>query len=309
LEEIIMVFHVDPKKAAQLNLRVAPKPGAIIVSLPQGTTVDKLSEHPASPAWWQVAAELNGQPVTGFVNSNFLKAGSGDTIPLDSSIKLPEAHLARKGSRRNQNFGRAFPLDEPDMPTRGGASAGEKAEQLVSIIRYLDPGRPAHKRYLAGGGKTYCNIYAYDYCQRGGVYLPRVWWTSAAIEQFRQGNRPAVLYGNTVREMTANMLHDWFLDYGKGFGWRRAFSTDDLQSAANKGEVAMIVAKRQNLARSGHILAVVPEHGNLSAARNDGVVVRPVQSQAGSVNFTAKVPGTRWWLASKFQSFGFWVRR
>lgn len=29
LEEIVMVFHVDPKKAAQLNLRVAPKPGAI----------------------------------------------------------------------------------------------------------------------------------------------------------------------------------------------------------------------------------------------------------------------------------------
>ncbi len=103
------------------------------------------------------------------------------------------------------------------------------------------------------------------------------------------------------------MLHDWFIDYGAGFGWNRTFPTTALQDAANDGKPCIIVAKRTNLARSGHILAVVPEHSSYQAARSGVQVTRPVQSQAGSNNFTFKVTSTRWWLASKFQSHGFWI--
>lgn len=130
----------------------------------------------------------------------------------------------------------------------------------------------------------------------------------AALLKIASGTIPPVLYGNTVREMTANMLHDWFIDYGAIYGWARVFDADVLQSAANNGKVAIIVAKRVNVAKSGHIVAVVPETPAVQAAKSGGLVVRPVQSQAGANNFMAQVPGTRWWAdATKFSSFGFWV--
>ena len=48
-----------------------------------------------------------------------------------------------------------------------------------------------------------------------------------------------------------------FEDYGLGFGWRRVFAEQEMQERANAGEVCIIVAKRTNVARSGHINAVI----------------------------------------------------
>ena len=303
-----MVWHVDPVKAAQLNLRDHPKTGSVLVTLPQGTEINKISAAAQDPLWWFVSVTLNDQTLQGFVHSGYLKSGSGGAINLGVAAGIPAAHLSAGGYRRADDNGRAFPLDEPSMPRRGNGSAAQKAADILKIIDYLRPDRESHRRYQPGGGKTYCNIYAYDFARCMGVFVPRVWWTSAALGMIENGNVPAVLYGNTVREMNANMIHDWFIDYGGGFGWARVFDTDALQNAANGGKACIIVAKRVNVARSGHILAVVPEQSGVSAARSGGVVVRPVQSQAGSTNFTAKVTTTRWWLdPSRFQSFGFWV--
>jgi hypothetical protein len=193
------------------------------------------------------------------------------------------------------------------MPSRGSGTPTQRRGKLVDISNYLDPGDMSHKRYVAGNGKTFCNIYAYDFCARADTFAPRVWWTNGALNAIRNGNVPEVLYETTVREMTANMLYDWFEDFGGGFGWRRVFDATDLQDGANAGEVGIIVAKRVNLSRSGHILAVLPEHGGLQAARDGNKVTRPVQSQAGAENFRARVTPTRWWIGSQFQSHGFWL--
>ena len=300
-------WHVNPAKAAQLTLRTAPAPAAKIVLLPSGTRVDKLAVHATKPDWWKVNAHIGGSEVPGYVKASYLAQGIMPEFEPAISDEIPPAHLRKAGKKRTMSSGRAFPLDEPGMPQRGSGSASEKAAGIVKIIKYLNPAKSSHKRYKAGGGNTFCNIYAYDFCQRCGEYLPRVWWTNKALKKIKNGEKPGVLYGKTVRELNANMLHDWFIDYGGGFGWHRTFNVDDLQSAANDGKVAIIVAKRKNLARSGHINAVVPEHAGLKAVRSGGAVVRPLQSQAGSVNFTAKVPGKRWWLGGQFQSFAFWI--
>jgi hypothetical protein len=298
-----MVWHVDPAKCTQLNLRQAPVSGTVIAVLPQGTDVDRVAVAAGNPLWWQVEVTLNGQVIRGFVHSGYLATGPGGHIPLAFTGTIPEVHLPRNGATRTMGAKRANPLDETGMPVRNSASASA----LNTILNYLDPGKSTHVRYQPGGGKTYCNIYAYDYAQRCKTYVPRVWWTPAALAKIAQGNVPPVLYGNTVREMTANMLHDWFIDFGGIYGWSRIYDVDALQTDANSGRVCIIVAKRINLARSGHIVAVVPETPAVAAARSGGVVVRPVQSQAGAVNFKAKVPGNRWWAdTARFQSFGFW---
>ena len=302
-----MTYHVDPAKAALLNLREGPKPAAIIVALSQGTLVTKLGEYVSQPDWWQVTAHLDGNDVDGFVKASFLAPGTPVATPPVVLPEIPEVHLRNNDNKRSQDYGRAFPLDEVGMPSRNNGTDAQKASDLLKIIEYLDPGKNSHKRYKASGGKTFCNIYAYDYASVSGVYLPRVWWKETAIISIANGSVPPVNYGNTVRELNANSLHDWFEEFGVVFGWKRVFSIADLQGAANAGEVAIMVAKRANVARSGHIVAVIPEHNGFKAAVSDGKIVRPVESQAGSANFKAKVKTKRWWQNSKFQSFGFWV--
>lgn len=300
-----MTWHIDPAKATQLNLRKAPKPGDVITALAAGTNVTKISGHPTKTDWWLVDADVNGTTVRGYVHSGYLKSGSSSVPSPVVTGTIPDCHLrSNTGNKRTTDGGRAFPLDDSAMPQRPNKTAAE----LVAIINYLAPDKSTHLRYQAGSGKTYCNIYAYDYAQRCGVFLPRVWWTTNALNQILSGgSTPTIAYGTTVREMNANMIYDWFVEFGRGFGWSQVFNADDLQTAANSGNVAIIVAKRTNLAKSGHIVAVVPEHGGITAARSGGMVTRPVQSQAGVSNFTAKVTSTRWWLGSQFQNFGFWV--
>lgn len=78
---------------------------------------------------------------------------------------------------------------------------------------------------------------------------------------------------------------------------------EHLEAIAEKQEVA----KRADLARSGHIVAVLPEHGGFKAKRNSaGEVLQPVESQAGVSNFRFEVQGSHWWQKAKFQSYGFW---
>lgn len=295
---------VNPDEASMLNLRAGIKPAEVRAVLPAGTPVAKLGEHPDDAVWWHVRASLAGGDVEGYLHSGYLTEATGTPVAdVPVPADMPACHLAPKGNLRTQDFGRARPLDENTMPERSPADPA----QIIAIIRYLDPGRSTHLRYQPKSSATYCNIYAHDYCARMGVYLPRVWWRENALATIAAGDTPQVLYANTVRELNANSLHDWFETYGGAFGWRRVFSATDLQGAANAGGVGIIIAKRKDESRSGHIAAVVPEHGHLNAARHGAEVLRPVMSQAGSRNYTAETPSSRWWLHSKFKSFGFWV--
>jgi hypothetical protein len=82
-------------------------------------------------------------------------------------------------------------------------------------------------------------------------------------------------------------------------------SVDELQQAANLGQVCIIAAQRTNLNAPGHIVAVVPETAQHTASHTDSRVSVPLQSQAGATNF--RYGGRIWWLGTQFRRFGFWI--
>jgi hypothetical protein len=293
--------------APELNLRSEPRvrPTNRIALLPQGHELSKLAES-SEPSWWQVATVLDGSAAEGFVAHRFLEPAGEFTPPTGvrglSAVHLGENHVT---VTRARDGGRAFPIGEAGRPARPAAgTAAERAGALGEIVAYLAVDDPAHLRYQPKGQTTFCNIYAHDYCHLAGVFLPRVWWTSAAILELAAGSSVAPIYDQTVRELTANRLLDWLLDHGPGFGWTRVLHLDELQGAANSGEVCLISAQRVDQERPGHIAAVVPETSAHSAQRVGAQVTTPLQSQAGAVNF--RYGGKRWWLDEKFRSFGFW---
>jgi hypothetical protein len=219
---------------------------------------------------------------------------------------IPAVHLpVPKGQIiiRDRSGGRAYPLNEPNQPIRGGSTPTQKRKQLAQIINWLRV--DVSSRYTPGNGKTYCNIYAYDYCYLAGVYLPRVWWTSIALKKLALGQSVAAKYDTTVGELNANSLHNWFEKFGQQFGWVRTADLTALQTAANEGQVCIITGRRVDLSRSGHICAVVSETSSNQAKRKGSEVIIPLQSQAGSRNF--RYGGTRWWTDSRFSKYGFWI--
>lgn len=290
-----------------LNLRSEPKvaPATRIATLHEGQEVRKLGESTVIN-WWQIEAALHGVAVGGYVNSQFLGpiAAVLQTPAVAPGPGIPAVHLVRAALvARSHEGGRAHALNEPGSPRRPAGSAAAKVAALHAIVQWLEVEQSA--RYLPKGGKTFCNIYAYDYCYLAQAFLPRVWWMREALRKLEQGTAVTPAYGTTVSELNANSLHQWFDDYGADFGWRRVASVDDLQRSANQGAVAVISGRNADGNRPGHIVAVVPEKPAVQAQRTGGVVTRPVQSQAGASNF--RYGGTVWWTSSKFSGFSFWV--
>ncbi|MDH3530275.1 MAG: SH3 domain-containing protein, partial [Acidobacteriota bacterium] len=277
-----------------LNFRSAPvvKPGNRIAVLNRGHAVTKLADVPDDPNWWQISVILHDQTLTGFVANRYLIA-SADFVEEPAAGGVREVHLKenRPDITRNRDGGRAYPLGEPGRPGRP-SNSNDKPGDLGRIIDYL--GVAGHARYIKHGSTTYCNIYAHDYCYLAGTFIPRVWWTRDAIAKLNAGLQVAPEYGETVRELTANSLTDWFEDYGAKFGWRWTQDLTECQEAANDGEVVIIVAQRKQLERSGHICAAVPETAAHRAQWTNSKVVRPLQSQAGAVNFEYRA-NTKWW--------------
>lgn len=217
-------------------------------------------------------------------------------MPSEKTPRTPTAvHLKPPSPiRRADPWGHAYPLHEPDQPTREAS--------LLGLIRWLAVEQ--HQRYRPKLSTTYCNVYAHDFCYLAGVYLPRVWWQQHAVEAFERGEEPSAEYGATVGELSANALFRWLERWSSNFGWRRAQSLDELQDAANAGEVAVICAHRKVESEPGHISVVVPET-ELQAQRREGRVVVPVQSQAGARPSQHAV-GDPWWSGAQFQTAGFW---
>lgn len=306
--------------ALRLNLRSRPvvSPATLLTTLNQGTPVAKLA-NAETAGWVQIRAPVNGRIREGFVSGKYL----GPLLPAAAGLSavaygpavrgraaaIPVAHLAEncREITRARDGGRAFPLGERGRPKRSASRPATRAAQLIAIAAYLDCAAASHKRYRPRGSRTFSNIYAHDFCYLCGVYLPRVWWRPAALDSIRQGRAVAAEYGTSVRELRANDLHDWLEDHGPGFGWQAVADLDELQAAANIGEVGIIVAKRYDDGRPGHIAVVVPEHDRFTAARDSaGCIVRPVESQAGSKNYRFVTRRTSWWRSERFESFAFW---
>lgn len=300
-------FRVVP---TALNLRRSPRvtSGNRIAVLPEGTLVEKLGD--AADGWWHVRTSLNGIAVEGFVSARYLApAGTAEPAPAASGIIAVHLKEGRPDITRANTAGRAFPLGESGgPPAPAGVGAGRLAA-LLEIIDWLDVETGA--RWQPRGNTTFCNIYAYDVCYLAGVYLPRVWWKPAALARLMAGEQVVPRYDVTVQELNANALADWFEDHGARFGWIRTFDTESLQRAANEGRLAVIVAQRTDLNRSGHIQIIAPEHGQHAAKRSNGTVTVPLQSQAGTRNFRYGFLGQGAWWANpaQFRKHGFWTHQ
>lgn len=301
--------------ATRLNLRRLPvvSPSTRIGTLTHGTEIMMIADSRVD-GWVKVRTVQNGQVLEGFVASQYLaKIPQKPPVPPPpipkDDFKIQPVHLSenRRDITRLRDGGRAYPIGEAGRPRRTGTTVDAKIRNILEIINYLDCENVHHQRCRPKGRTTYCNIYTYDYCYLARVYLPRVWWTERALHRIRDGQEVPVKYGDTIRELNANMLFDWFKDYGLIFGWKRVVNLDVLQAAANNGEVGIIVAQRKDLNRSGHITAVVPEHDDFQAARNpSGEVSRPVESQAGVQNHRFVTKAKTWWVEPRYESFGFW---
>lgn len=295
------LFRVN---ATLLHLRSHPIVSAATkkATLANGHIVEKI-EGPTIPPWWFVSTSLNGTQTTGYVHSKFLEPE--ELFPdLPSVQELVPAHLTTsKTISRLSAHGRAYPLNEKNQPHRTSKTETEKVEDLHKIIKWLDVEHS--DRYLPKGGSTYCNIYAHDYCHLSDTYIPRVWWTRQAIASMEAGKSVAAKYDDTVTELNANSLYNWFNEYGGKFGWVRSFDMDEMQSSANKGSVCIISARRKDLNKPGHICAVAPESSKHQAIRKNGKVTTPVQSNAGASNFS--YGGKIWWTSDQFSGFSFWI--
>lgn len=322
VEVVKALFQVDVLSDSTLNVRKTPeipktKPQSnVIAKLPAGHMVQIVSGK-TSTTFCEIETSLNGAHITGFAWRKHLKAApAGSDIEVSTPEPEPPqsgiiaAHLQPKPGTviARSNIAGALSLNETGMPLRTGDTAEKRCTELAAIIAWLAVDKTPHKRYQPRTGLTFCNIYAHDYCTCAGVYLPRVWWTPGAIEKLAQGQQVEPLYEKTVDEQRANDLYRWLRDFGLRFGWRQTGTLTKLQDAANLGGVGIIVARRKQDGRSGHIVAVAPETATQRAKRDaSGNVTHPLQSQAGSRNFRYDTGTKNWWVGEQFAESAFWI--
>ena len=305
-----MASHVVT--ALKLNLRSAPDSSKnnVVIVLSQGMEVTKVGGSPVS-GWIEVTAQIVTMSVRGFVSEKHLTPIGAATFPQSPPVSatgtLPRADLGPHANARRNNRGSwAYRIGEAGQPGLPSTHSGGMVAGIAEVIDWLNPGNSAHLRWWPQGSTTYCNVYSHDAALMMGCYLPRVWWTSSAIGRILAGHTVPVTYGTTVNEMRANNIFDWLEEYGASFGWLRETSPDALQMAVNPGRVGIICAQRTDMNRPGHIQIVAPEQNGHVAKRVNGVVTQPLQSNAGSRNFTWGQLGTNWWTSSSFREFGFW---
>ncbi len=108
--------------ATALNLRVAPttQGNDPIATLPQRKIVNVLGT--SAPGWSRVRCELDGGDVIGHVSAKHLATPTADAHAIAALVMpaVPAVHLQENNvaSKRAATGGRAFPLGEPDRPTR-----------------------------------------------------------------------------------------------------------------------------------------------------------------------------------------------
>jgi len=290
--------------ASWLNVRSLPAldPANIIARLQQFRVVDILNK--SRPDWWEIQF-FNGKDFTrGYVAARYLTFLSEEAVVANSVV--PANFLPDPRSNLNSKGYLFKPIGDSTILKRDILSTSESKKQaLRSLIDKLNVS--GSFRYKRTEKNTFCNIYAYDYCYFCDVYLPRVWWNSKSIQQLSSGQEVDIVYAQTVFELNANSLHNWLVEWGDDFNWQRVNDVDTLQNLVNNnGGVGLICAKRKDLSRSGHIVAVVPETDQHTATRSNGKVIYPLQSQAGAYNFNYFSQEKKdWWTGSQFSSFVF----
>jgi hypothetical protein len=294
----------------------SPANANVIGELPDGHPVRVLTTKKVK-GFREIETSLNGAHFRGFASAQYLREAPDET---DVPVLAPAASLPSSGivavymprmpgtvTKRSAPAG-AHSLNEPGQPERKGSSPDELRSDLAKIIDWLAVDNRSYKRYQSHDRLTFCNIYAHDYCYLAGVYLPRVWWTHAAIEALTRGRDVEPRYGSTIDEQRANDLFRWLRDFGLRFGWRQTGKLTKLQQEVNQGAIGLVVARRKQDGLSGHIVVVVPETTDKRARRNgERDVIAPLQSQAGAVNFRYGTGNINWWKAERFADSAFWL--
>ena len=209
-------------------------------------------------------------------------------------------------SRLDSMENKEKPILDSSIPFRDLTTPETKRQSITQLIDKLDVEK--NIRYQKTPEDTYCNVYSYDYCYFSKVYLPTVWWTEESLEKIKQGQEVTAVFEQTVDRIYSSAIHDWFLEWGDSFGWKRMFSVDEMQSKVNEnGGVGIICAKRKIKGLSGHIVPVVPETDLQQAYRENGTVIYPLQSQAGILNYNYFSEVRKdWWNDELYSSHVFY---
>lgn len=214
--------------------------------------------------------------------------------------------LSDPASRLDSQVMKYTPLSNDDIPYRDLTNPTTKKESLAKLIEKLDV--VSNLRYQRTVEDTYCNVYSFDYCYFSKVYLPTIWWTDDALKKVLAGEEVVPVYGETVDHIYSSAIHDWFLEWGASFGWKRMFTVEEVQEAVNaNGGIGIICAKRKIRGLSGHIVPVVPETKNKKAHREHGKIIYPLQSQAGKLNYNYFSKARKdWWNHERYSSHVFY---
>jgi hypothetical protein len=319
LAEIGDVLEVDVRETP-LRLRSEPRLDRtnrnVIARLPDGHRV-RLVTGTLGDTFVEVETSLNGAHFRGFAASEFLvRLPDATEIPVvvPSPVLPTSGIVAVFAPRRDGTVttrkapAGAHSLNEPDQPGRTGTTPDALRAEINAIVDHLNVEKASHRRYQPADGRTFCNIYAHDFCMLGGVYIPRVWWTADAIERLARGEPVEPRLESTIVEQRANDLFRWLRAFGPRFGWRQTGTLTKLQTEANIGAIGLIVARRVDDNRSGHITAVLPETDDVRAKRDaSGEVIAPLQSQAGARNFARGTGPLNWWKQATFADSAFWI--
>jgi len=296
---------------ATLNLRKEPLKikGNVLCILPPDTVVQEITTD-VQDGFRQVKTILSSITVEGFASQKYLEPTNLTLPDREQPLQVPLVHYP-SGNRiiTRNGTGRVFPLNEsgilkPDLTKI--PNADDRKKGIHDVVNFLDVERSI--RYAPDSKNTFCNIYAYDVTYCLGAYLPRVWWTSDSIVKWQQGVTVPVQYDKTVTEYTANRIANWFEKFGSLFGWQRLIDVTRFQQEVNKGQLGILVAQRINMENPGHIVAVVPETRIHMARRsNTGIVISPLQSEAGRNNRKYSARNAWWQDKTRFKKFGFWL--
>lgn len=232
-------------------------------------------------------------------------AKNSHTLVEDSTPdrRIKSASLATNPASRLDSMQAKFhPMSDSSIPYRDLTDAASKRESIGELIDKLDV--KTSPRYQRTVEDTYCNVYSYDYCYFSQVYLPTVWWTEESLKKILNGQEVKPVFNETVVPIYSSAIHDWFLKWGASFGWKRMTDLDEIQTKVNnEGGIGIICAKRKIVGLSGHIVPIVPETNAKKAYRENGIVVYPLQSQAGKLNYNYFSKARKdWWNHERYSS-------
>jgi len=230
------------------------------------------------------------------------------SLPLDdntiSNTKIKKADLLPDPESRLDSMEmKEKPLMDSSIPFRDLTNTATKKESIALLIDKLNVENSL--RYQKTVEDTYCNVYSYDYCYFSKVYLPTVWWKEESLEKVLNGEDVEAVFEQTVDRIYSSAIHDWFPKWGASFGWEKIATVDEMQHKVNaNGGIGIICAKRREKGLSGHIVPVVPETDLHKAYRENGIVVYPLQSQAGKLNYNYFAEVRKdWWNDELYSSY------